>query len=155
MPQLGRIAFLGTGSFGVPLLSRLSVLADELLVISQPDRPAGRGLQTRPSPVAAWAREHGVRVATPRRLRSDEGRELLGSYAPEGLLLAAYGQLVPADLLEIAARPPLNVHPSLLPRHRGPDPTYWAIDSGDEETGVTVHRLEEAYDTGEILAQER
>ncbi|MGZ6373097.1 MAG: methionyl-tRNA formyltransferase [Candidatus Limnocylindria bacterium] len=155
MPQLGRIAFLGTGSFGVPLLSRLSVLADELLVISQPDRPAGRGLQTRPSPVAAWAREHGVRVATPRRLRSDEGRELLGSYAPEGLLLAAYGQLVPADLLDIAARPPLNVHPSLLPRHRGAAPVASTILAGDPEAGVSLMVMTAELDAGPIVAQWR
>ena len=99
MAQLGRIAFLGTGSFGVPLLSCLPALSDELLVISQPDRPAGRGLQTRQSPVAAWAREHDLAVETPRRLRSDEGRAILRRYAPDGLLLAAYGQLVPRDLL--------------------------------------------------------
>jgi methionyl-tRNA formyltransferase len=155
VPQLGRIAFLGTGSFGVPLLSRLSVLTDELLVISQPDRPAGRGLQTRPSPVAAWAREHGVGVVTPRRLRSDEGRELLGRYAPDGLLLAAYGQLVPADLLGIAGRPPLNVHPSLLPRHRGAAPVASTILAGDAEAGVSLMVMTTELDAGPIVAQWR
>ena len=153
MPQLGRIAFLATGSFGVPLLSRLPAICDDLLVISQPDKPAGRGLQTRPSPVAAWAREHGVTVATPRRLRSDEGRELLRAFRPDGLLLAAYGQLVPSDLLEVAPRPPLNVHPSLLPRHRGAAPVASTILAGDPEGGVTLMVMTPELDAGPIAAQ--
>lgn len=153
MPQLGRIAFLGTGSFGVPLLSRLPALADELLVISQPDRPAGRGLQTRSSPVAAWARENGVALETPRRLRSDEGRVMLRDFAPDGLLLAAYGQLVPADLLEVGPRAPLNVHPSLLPRHRGAAPVASTILAGDAEGGVTLMVMTAELDAGPIVAQ--
>jgi methionyl-tRNA formyltransferase len=153
VPQLGRIAFLATGSFGVPLLSRLPALADELLVISQPDRPAGRGLQTRPSPIAAWAREHGVALETPRRLRSDDGRALLRDFAPDGLLLAAYGQLVPPDLLDVASRAPLNVHPSLLPRHRGAAPVASTILAGDAEGGVTLMVMTAELDAGPIVAQ--
>ena len=153
MPQLGRIAFLATGSFGVPLLSRLPALCDDLLVVSQPDKPAGRGLQTRPSPVAAWAREHRVTVETPRRLRSDEGRELLRAFRPDGLLLAAYGQLVPSDLLEVASRPPLNVHPSLLPRHRGAAPVASTILAGDPEGGVTLMVMTPELDAGPIVTQ--
>jgi methionyl-tRNA formyltransferase len=151
--QLGRIAFLGTGSFGVPLLSRLPALSDELLVISQPDRPAGRGLQTRQSPIAAWAREHDLTVETPRRLRSDEGRAILRRYAPDGLLLAAYGQLVPPDLLEVAPRPPLNVHPSLLPRHRGAAPVASTILAGDPQGGVSLMVMTGELDAGPIVAQ--
>jgi len=153
VPQLGRIAFLATGSFGVPLLSRLPALCDDLLVVSQPDKPAGRGLQTRPSPVAAWAREHRVTVETPRRLRSDEGRELLRAFRPDGLLLAAYGQLVPSDLLEVASRPPLNVHPSLLPRHRGAAPVASTILAGDPEGGVTLMVMTPELDAGPIVTQ--
>jgi methionyl-tRNA formyltransferase len=151
--QLGRIAFLGTGSFGVPLLSRLPALSEELLVISQPDRPAGRGLQTRQSPIAAWARGHDLIVETPRRLRSDEGRAILRRYEPEGLLLAAYGQLVPADLLEVALRPPLNVHPSLLPRHRGAAPVASTILAGDPQGGVSLMVMTAELDAGPIVAQ--
>jgi methionyl-tRNA formyltransferase len=151
--QLGRIAFLGTGSFGVPLLSRLPALSDELLVISQPDKPAGRGLQTRQSPIAAWAREHDLAVETPRRLRSDEGRAILRRYAPDGLLLAAYGQLVPPDLLEVAPRPPLNVHPSLLPRHRGAAPVASTILAGDPQGGVSLMVMTADLDAGPIVAQ--
>jgi methionyl-tRNA formyltransferase len=151
--HLGRIAFLGTGSFGVPLLSRLPALSDELLVMSQPDRPAGRGLQTRQSPIAAWAREHDLTVETPRRLRSDEGRAILRRYAPDGLLLAAYGQLVPPDLLEVAQRPPLNVHPSLLPRHRGAAPVASTILAGDPQGGVSLMIMTAELDAGPIVAQ--
>ncbi len=153
MPQLGRIAFLATGSFGVPLLTRLPALCDDLLVVSQPDKPAGRGLQTRPSPISAWARDHDVTVQTPRRLRSDEGRELLRAFRPDGLLLAAYGQLVPSDLLEIAPRPPLNVHPSLLPRHRGAAPVASTILAGDAEGGVSLMVMTPELDAGPIVAQ--
>jgi methionyl-tRNA formyltransferase len=145
--------FLGTGSFGVPLLSRLAPLCDELLAISQPDKPAGRGLRTRPSPVAAWAREHEVAVETPRRLRSEEGRALVRRFAPDGLLLAAYGQLVPTDLLEVAARPPLNVHPSLLPRHRGAAPVASTILAGDQQGGVSLMVMTAELDAGPIVAQ--
>jgi methionyl-tRNA formyltransferase len=153
MSGLGRIAFLGTGPFGVPLLERLSAEADELLVISQPDRPAGRGLRWRASAVADWGRQHGLRVEAPRRLRSDEGRALLHDFAPDGLLLAAYGQLVPTDLLEAFPRPPLNVHPSLLPRHRGAAPVAATILAGDPVGGLTLMVMTEQLDGGPIVAQ--
>ena len=153
MPSLGRIVFLGTGPFGVPLLSRIPALTDELLVISQPDRPAGRGLQTRASPVADWARGAGLRVETPRRLRSDEGGGLVRDFGPDGLLLAAYGQLVPGDLLGVAPRPPLNMHPSLLPRHRGAAPVASTILGGDAEAGVTLMIMTAELDAGPIVAQ--
>jgi methionyl-tRNA formyltransferase len=153
MSGLGRIAFLGTGPFGVPLLERISAEADELLVVSQPDRPAGRGLRWRASAVAEWGRAHDLRVEVPRRLRSDEGRELLRDFAPDGLLLAAYGQLVPTDLLEAFLRPPLNVHPSLLPRHRGAAPVAATILAGDPVGGLTLMVMTPQLDAGPIVAQ--
>lgn len=155
MSTIGRVAFIGTGAFGVPLLQRLPALADDLLVISQPDRPAGRGMHPRPSPVATWGRETGVRVETPRRLRSDEARGLLRDWRPDGMLLVAYGQLVPDDVLTLAPRPPLNVHPSLLPRHRGAAPVAATILAGDAEGGVTLMVMEPRLDAGPIVAQWR
>lgn len=155
MPGLGRVAFLGTGSFGLPLLRRVIELADELVVLTQPDRPAGRRLQLRQSPVAAVAREHGVHVLSPTRLRSPEGREALRAFQPDGLLLAAYGQLVPADILEMAPRPPLNVHPSLLPRHRGAAPVAGTILAGDPEGGVSLMVMTPELDAGPIVRQWR
>ncbi|HEX6474043.1 MAG TPA: methionyl-tRNA formyltransferase, partial [Candidatus Limnocylindria bacterium] len=139
--------------FGVPLLARLAEMADALLVVSQPDRPAGRGLQSRPSPIAAWAREHDLAVETPRRLRSDEARQALDRFAPDGLLLVAYGQLVPDDLLEMGKRPPLNVHPSLLPRHRGAAPVASTILAGDKAGGVSLMVMTPELDAGPIVAQ--
>jgi methionyl-tRNA formyltransferase len=153
VPTIGRIAFLATGVFGVPLLARLPALSDDLLVVSQPDRPAGRGLRTRPSPIAAWARDNGLRVETPRRLRSDEGRVLLQGFAPDGLLLAAYGQLLPDDLLAVAQRPPLNVHPSLLPRHRGAAPVASTILAGDTVAGVSLMVMTSVLDAGPVVAR--
>jgi methionyl-tRNA formyltransferase len=151
--SLGRVAFLGTGAFGVPLLARLPAMCRDLLVISQPDRPAGRRLQTRSSPVSTWARDHGLRVETPLRLRSPEGRALLSAFAPDGLLLVAYGQIVPPDLLAVASRPPLNVHPSLLPRHRGAAPVASTILAGDRDGGVSLMVMTEQLDAGPLVAQ--
>jgi len=148
---IGRIAFLGTGAFGVPLLSRVAGQADDLVVLSQPDRPAGRRLQLRATPVAAFARERGIPVLTPHRLRSAEARDALRAYAPDGLVLVAYGQLVPQDLLEITVRPALNVHPSLLPRHRGAAPVAGTILAGDREGGVTLMVMTAELDAGPIV----
>jgi methionyl-tRNA formyltransferase len=150
---IGRIVFLGTGAFGVPLLARVADAASELLVVSQPDRPAGRRLQMRSTPITTWAREHGIRVVTPVRLRSDEGRAALRAFEPDGLLLVAYGQLVPADLLELGTRPPLNVHPSLLPRHRGAAPVAGTILAGDAEGGVSLMVMTPELDAGPIVAR--
>ncbi len=153
MSGLGRVAFLGTGPFGVPLLARVADLTDALVVVSQPDRPAGRGLQSRPSPIAAWARQHDLPVETPRRLRSDEARQALDRFAPDGLLLVAYGQLVPDHLLALGERPPLNVHPSLLPRHRGAAPVASTILAGDPTGGLSLMVMTPELDAGPIAAQ--
>lgn len=150
---IGRIVFLGTGAFGVPLLARVAELADELLVVSQPDRPAGRRLQLRSTPVTTWAREHGIRAVTPTRLRSEEGRAPIREFEPDGLVLVAYGQLVPRDLLDLGDRPPLNVHPSLLPRHRGAAPVAGTILAGDSEGGVTLMVMTDELDAGPIVAR--
>lgn len=153
MSSLGRLVFLGTGSFGAPLLDRLVAMGERPLVISQPDRPAGRGLKSRPSPIAALARERDLRVETPRRLRSDETRDLLTGYDPDALLLAAYGQLVPPHVLAMGRRPPLNVHPSLLPRHRGAAPVASTILAGDDVAGLTLMIMVEELDAGPIVEQ--
>lgn len=153
--RLGRIAFLGTDPFAIPILARLADLADELLVVTQPDRPAGRGLEPRPSAVAAFGRAAGLRVETPTRLRSPEATASVRAFAPDGLVCVAYGQLVPAELLGAFARPPLNVHPSLLPRHRGAAPVAATIRAGDAEGGVTLMVMTERLDAGPIVEQWR
>lgn len=153
MGGIGRVAFLGTGAFGVPLLGRVADLADELVVVSQPDRPAGRRLQLRATPIAVAARERGIQVLTPSRLRAAEAREALRGWRPDGLVLAAYGQLVPDDILALAPRVPLNVHPSLLPRHRGAAPVAGTILAGDAEGGVTLMIMTRDLDAGPIVRQ--
>jgi methionyl-tRNA formyltransferase len=150
---LGRIAFLGSGAFGVPLLGRLPALADELLVISRPDQPAGRGLRQRASPVAEAARRAGLPLLTPPGLRTPETRQAFDEFRPDGLLLASYGELVPGDVLSIAARPPLNVHPSLLPRHRGAAPVAATILAGDREAGVSLMIMVARLDSGPIVGR--
>jgi methionyl-tRNA formyltransferase len=148
---LGRIAFLGSGAFGVPLLGRLPALADELLVVSRPDRPAGRGLRPRGSPIAEAAREANLTLVTPGSLRETDAGHAIEAFRPDGLLLVAYGELVPGTLLEIAPRPPLNVHPSLLPRHRGAAPVAATILAGDPEAGVSLMVMVERLDAGPIV----
>jgi methionyl-tRNA formyltransferase len=155
MGGIGRVAFLGTGGFGLPLLERVLEQADDLVVVTQPDRPAGRRLQLRASPIASFARDRGIEVLSPHRIRSDEARGTLGAWRPDGLLLAAYGQIVPRDILELSARPPLNVHPSLLPRHRGAAPVAGTILAGDSEGGVTLMVMVEELDAGPVVAQWR
>jgi len=150
---LGRIIFLGSGAFGVPLLEQLPERVDELLVVSRPDRPAGRGLRERAAPVAHVARARGMQLVTPPRLRAPEAREAIAAFRPDGLLLAAYGELVPADLLSAAPRPPLNVHPSLLPRHRGAAPVASTILAGDAEAGVSLMIMVERLDAGPLVGQ--
>jgi methionyl-tRNA formyltransferase len=152
---LGRIVFLGSGRFGVPLLERLPEKVDTLLVLTRPDQPAGRGLRERASPVAEAARAQGMELVTPPRLRSPEAREAIAAFRPDGLLLAAYGELVPADVLTAAPRPPLNVHPSLLPRHRGAAPVASTILSGDSEAGVSLMIMVERLDAGPLVGQWR
>jgi methionyl-tRNA formyltransferase len=151
--SIGRVCFLGTGAFGVPLLARVADLADDIVVVSQPDRPAGRRLQLRATPVTAFAREHGIRVLTPHRLRSGEGRDAVAEWNPDGLVLVAYGQLVPQDLLDLGSRPPLNVHPSLLPRHRGAAPVAGTILAGDAEGGVSLMVMSAQLDAGPVVAR--
>ncbi len=151
--MLGRIAFLGSGAIGVPLLERLPNLTDDLLVISRPDRPAGRGLRERGSPVSDAARAAGLALVTPSALRSPEAREALDAFHPDGLLLVAYGELVPRSLLEAAPRRPLNVHPSLLPRHRGAAPVAATILAGDAEAGVSLMIMVERLDAGPVVGQ--
>jgi methionyl-tRNA formyltransferase len=151
---IGRIAFLGTGAFGVPLLERVAAMADDLLVVSQPDRPAGRRLQLRSTPIASFAREHGHRVVAPSRLRVPDAQAEIAAFQPDGILLVAYGQLVPQSLLDLGTRPPLNVHPSLLPQFPGARAIDDALAAGVAETGVTVHWVDEGLDTGDVIRQE-
>ena len=148
------LVFFGTPEFAVPTLEAL-VAADRTpaLVVSQPSRPAGRGNQPHLPLVARWAREHGLPLLQPERVRSPEFLAELSALRPAIAVVVAFGQIFPRELLQLPAQGCLNLHASLLPRHRGAAPIQAAIAAGDGRTGVTVMRMEEGLDSGPILLQ--
>jgi len=151
-----RIVFLGTPEFAVPTLARLYADGhDVAAVYCQPDRPAGRSGQPSPPPVKRWAVAHGLPAFQPRSLRREAVQAELRALAPEALVLVAYGLLLPQAVLDLAPHGGLNLHPSLLPRHRGPAPVVGALLAGDTETGVSIMLMDAGMDTGPVLAQER
>jgi methionyl-tRNA formyltransferase len=152
-----RTIFLGSGWFAVPILEALvsSPATDVVAVISAPDRPVGRGAVVTPVPVAARARQLGLPLIQPDRIRDPAAVETIAAVQPVLGVLADYGQIVPAAILDLPPRGILNVHPSLLPRHRGATPIPAAILAGDRESGVTLIRMDEGLDTGPIVAAKR
>lgn len=151
-----RIIFLGTPDYAVPVLSSIFDAGYEVAsVVTQPDRPAGRGRSLTSPPVAAWARERGIPVLQPPSLRLPEVAGQLAALAPDAMVVASYGRILPPPLLALAPLGCLNVHPSLLPRHRGPAPVAEAILQGETVTGVTIMQLDEGMDTGPVVAQEQ
>jgi methionyl-tRNA formyltransferase len=145
---------MGTPAFAVPTLQWLLSAHDVMGVFTQPDRPAGRGRRLTPSPVKGLALAHGVPVFQPASLRKDEGaRAVLAELAPDVLVVAAYGLLLPPAVLGLATGGALNVHASLLPRWRGAAPVAHALLAGDAETGVTIMLLDEGMDTGPMLGR--
>ena len=151
-----RTVFLGTGAFAVPILAALAdqPTVDLLAVVTAPQRAGSRGRLTDP-PIAAWAQEHGLPMLRPDRLRGPDAIAQVVELQPELLVLADYGQIVPKSLLDVPPRGALNVHPSLLPRHRGATPIPAAILAGDAETGVTLMRMDAGLDSGPVVAQSR
>ena len=145
---------MGTPDFAVPVAERLLEAGHRLVgVYTQPDKPAGRGRHTRPTPVKNFAQERGLAVFQPISLGGSETWTGLAALEPDVAVVAAYGKLLPRPVLDIPQLGCLNIHPSLLPRHRGASPVAAAILSGDEVTGVTVMLLDEGLDTGPVLAQ--
>ncbi len=152
-----RTVFLGSGTFAVPVLEALvaSPLVELTAVVSAPPRPVGRKAVLTPTPVDARATELGIRVLRPERLRGPEGIGQLTAERPELLVLADYGQIVPQAVLDLPGRGAVNLHPSLLPRHRGATPIPAAILAGDAETGVSLMGMDAGLDTGPVIAQLR
>ncbi|MGD8486658.1 MAG: methionyl-tRNA formyltransferase, partial [Chloroflexota bacterium] len=150
-----RTLFFGSGAVALPVLEHLLEidLLTVVAVVTAPPRPAGRKGTLRPTPVAELAERRGLPVTTPASLRDDAVLDALRAYRPGLIVLADYGRLIPAAVLEMPAHGALNIHPSLLPRHRGASPVVAAILAGDPVTGVTVMRMDEGLDTGPILAQ--
>ena len=147
---------MGTPGFAAPVLSGLLDAGHEVAgVYTRPDRRAGRGRRLLAPEMKSFAEERGLPVLQPPSLREEEARRALAALSPELIVVAAYGLLLPPAVLDIPPLHCLNIHPSLLPRHRGPSPVAAAIVEGDEETGATVMRLDEGMDTGPIVAQRR
>ncbi|MGN0477933.1 MAG: methionyl-tRNA formyltransferase [Hominenteromicrobium sp.] len=149
-----RIVFMGTPDFAVPSLEALLRRGHEIAAVyTQPDKPKGRGHKLLPPPVKMLALEHNIPVCQPATLRSAEAAETLRAFAPELIVVAAYGKILPPDVLAIPPRGCINVHGSLLPKYRGAAPIQWAVLNGDKVSGVTIQRMAEGVDTGEILAK--
>ncbi|MGC9349944.1 MAG: methionyl-tRNA formyltransferase, partial [Anaerolineae bacterium] len=148
-----RIVFMGTPEFALPTLERLVERYTVVGVVTQPDRPAGRGRRLTMPPVKEMAVAEGLPVFQPARLRGNaEAVEQIAAWAPDVAIVAAYGQILPPSVLEIPPYGVLNVHASLLPRWRGASPIQGALLAGDKVTGVTIMKLDEGLDTGPMLA---
>jgi methionyl-tRNA formyltransferase len=155
-----RIAFAGTPEFAAVALQALISAGHEVaLVLTQPDRPAGRGMKLQPSAVKSVATAHGLPLAQPRSLRLDgkypddatTARQALHAAAPELTVVAAYGLILPRWVLDLPPRGCLNIHGSVLPRWRGAAPIHRAIEAGDNVTGITIMQMDEGLDTGDML----
>ena len=150
-----RLIFMGSPEFALPSLEAVIAVGHELsLVVSQPDRPAGRRRLPTPPPVAERASRAGLPLYQPSRLRQPDDLRPLVEARPDLIVVVAYGMLLPQAVLDLAPHGCLNVHPSLLPRWRGAAPIQAAVLAGDARTGVTVMRLEQRMDAGPIVAQE-
>jgi methionyl-tRNA formyltransferase len=145
---------MGTPEFSVPSLQKLIETQEVVGVVTQPDRPAGRGRKLQPSPVKVIAQEAGVPLYQPRSLRSEEAAAPLQEWQPDVILVAAFGQILRPHVLELPPHGCVNVHASLLPRWRGASPIQHAILAGDAETGVTLMQMNEGLDTGPMYVQE-
>ena len=150
---MARIVFMGTSSFAVPVLRGLIDPHEVVAVITRPDRPAGRGRRLSTSPVKSLAVSRGLTVVQPPTLRDEDVQLRLRELRADLFVVTAFGQILPSRALAIPARGSLNVHASLLPRHRGTAPIPFSILEGDTTTGVTVMLMDEGIDTGPILAQ--
>ena len=152
MTQSLRVAFAGTPEFAARALEAIIAAGFEVpLVLTQPDRPAGRGMKLTPSAVKQVALARGIAVDQPEKLRTEAQRAALAACAPDVLVVAAYGLLLPPAVLALPRYGCLNIHASLLPRWRGAAPIHRAIEAGDAETGITIMQMDEGLDTGAML----
>ena len=149
-----RIVFMGTPEFAVPSLKALVEAGYDICgVFTQPDKPKNRGMKLQASPVKEYALSVELPVFQPAKMRDGEALAILQGLKPDLIAVAAYGKILPVDILELPPLGCVNVHSSLLPRYRGAAPINWAILNGEDETGVTIQRMAEGVDTGDVLAQ--
>lgn len=149
-----RVVFMGTPDFAVGILEEIIRAGHEVvLVVTQPDKPKGRGNTMQFPPVKECALEHGIEVFQPKKIRDDANVEYLKKYAPDIMIVAAFGQILSKNILDLPKYGCVNVHASLLPKYRGAAPIQWAIINGDEITGVTTMRMDVGIDTGDMIAK--
>ena len=149
-----KILFMGTSEFAVPSLEKLIAEGCELVgVVTQPDRPSGRGKRLAPPPIKVVAAAHNLPIYQPERVRHRDAVRVLRELQPDVIVVVAFGQILPKSVLELPPYGCLNVHPSCLPKYRGAAPIQWALINGETETGVTIMLLDEGEDTGDIILQ--
>ncbi|MCD6547880.1 MAG: methionyl-tRNA formyltransferase [Thermodesulfobacterium sp.] len=150
-----RIVFFGTPEFAIPSLEGLYEKENLVAVVTQTDKPKGRGLKPSPSPVKHWALLKGVKVLEPLKLKDPQFIDNIKNFLPDLIVVCAYGKIFPKELLEIPKFGCWNIHASLLPKYRGASPINWAILEGEKETGITIMLMDEGLDTGPILLQKK
>jgi methionyl-tRNA formyltransferase len=148
-----KVLFMGSPDFAVPSLRALAARHDVVAVVTQPDRPQGRGRRLAPPPVKVAAEELGVEVLQPEKLRRRSVREQLAAFGADCFAVAAYGKILSRKLLAVPPMGCINVHASLLPRLRGAAPIHWAVVRGEAESGITIMQMDEGMDTGPMLLQ--
>ncbi len=149
-----KILFMGTPDFAVPSLEALVAAGHQVVgVFSQPDKPKNRGMKLLPTPVKVCAQAHAIPVFQPTKLRDGTALDTIRQLAPDLIVVAAYGRILPQEILDAPPLGCINVHSSLLPKYRGSAPIHWAILNGDQETGVTIMHMALALDAGDIIAQ--
>ncbi len=146
-----KVVFMGTPDFAVPTLKALIEKHEVLAVISQPDKPKGRGKKLQPTPVKIAAEEAGITVYQPEKIKDPEFMEILKNIEADVFVVVAYGQILPQAVLDMPKYGCINVHGSLLPKYRGAAPIQWSIIDGEEVTGVTIMYMEKGLDTGDML----
>lgn len=149
--QINNIIFMGTPDFAVPCLDKLHQNYNVTAVITQPDRPKGRGQHLAKSPVKVYAEEHNLPVYQPEKIKTAEFTEKLRQMQPDLIIVVAFGQILSQEILDIPKFGCINVHASLLPRWRGAAPIHWSIIGGDTETGVTTMYMDAGLDTGDMI----
>ncbi len=148
------VIFMGTPDFAVGTLNALIDAGHEVvLVVTQPDKPKGRGKNLQYPPVKECALSHGIEVFQPQRVREPENVSRLQRYEADIIVVAAFGQILPEEILNMPGYGCINVHASLLPKYRGASPIQWAVINGDSVTGVTIQRMDKGIDTGDIIAK--
>lgn len=149
-----RVIYMGTPDFSVGALEEIIKAGHEVaLVVTQPDKPKGRGKAMQFTPVKECALEHGIEVFQPVKIRETANVEYLRKYNPDIIVVAAFGQILPKSILDMAKYGCINIHASLLPKYRGAAPIQWSVINGDEVSGVTIMRMDEGVDTGDMITK--